>query len=119
MDADPSNNPQSPAPNPYEPPRSPQRPRSKNLDLAMRIQGGFWVVLSSLIAFVTTCVPLGTPLVLSSRPPDDPPPYPEWLPWVAGLVVSVGVGFGVGMFLVRWNRWVDQLPPSASDGSDR
>lgn len=87
--------------------------------MAMRIQGGFWVVLSSLIAFVTTCVPLGTPLVLPARPPDVPPPYPEWLPWVAGVVVGVGVGFGVGVLWFHLKRWVDPSASSASDGSKR
>jgi len=81
----------------------------------MRIQGGFWIVLSSLIAFVGTCVPLGTPNVLPARPPQIPPPVPDWLPWVAGLVVGVGVGSGVGLF---WFRAKHRFGPTALPASD-
>lgn len=119
MDATPPDKFETADPKPHETPRSSQHADHRDLAWLVRLFGGFvLIVVSSLIAFVMTCVPLGFPNLLPSRPPDVPPPFPEWLPWVAGVVVGVGVGIGVGMFWVRWNRWVDRLPPSASDGSN-
>ncbi len=120
MDATPPDKLESAEPNPDEPPRSSRQLDQIDLEWLVQTIGGFvLVVISSLTAFVVTCVPLGVSNVLPPRGPDVPPPVPEWLPWVAGVVVGVGVGFGVSMYYFRSERQVDPMDPSASDGSNR
>ena len=120
MEATPPDKPETSEPSPDEPPRSSPRVDQVDLEWLVQAVGGMvLIVVSSLTAFVVTCVPLATPNVLPARGPDIPPPLPEWLPWVAGVVVGVGVGYGVGMYYFRFERRVDPPDPSASDGSKR
>lgn len=97
MDATPSE------PNPYAPPRSAVSRRgpagSASGPLLRRVLVALAVVVSSLVAFVATCLPAGLAILATGRPAPPPPAT------VLGLACLVGLG---GATLTGWavSRWL-------------
>lgn len=105
MEPEPPDRP-APEPDPFQPPTAPvgrDRGRPGVVAVGTQVVVAFLILLAGAIAFVATCFPLGLINVSFDHRVPGPLLYPDWVPWVAGVVVGLVV---VGPLVLAWNRWL-------------
>lgn len=120
MDASPPAQPTPPEPNPYEPPHAPTGPpaakRSPALSALATGTGVILVFVSSLIAFVGTCVPLGFVTLGAMDNPNARGLIV--LPWLVGLACGAGAGVLTFRLIFRSKRRQATSPPPSHRTTD-
>ena len=102
MDATPS---PTPEPNPYEPPHAPTPPPVRRpMGTLAAVGGVFLVILSSVIAFVVTCVPVGVLSFVGNINGKSGYLIGSSVPWVVGIAAGLLAGFVTARLVFRTKR---------------